>query len=115
MGAEKTSRINIRVSQSEHDAVTRRARAAGLSYSEYIRRAVLSDGSRPIIRTDPEGLRKVYVDLKRAGNLLNQCARELNTYHQPDAVEERLKTALVAVANASSAVSKFIADARKSV
>lgn len=115
MGARRTARINVRIARSEHDAIERRARASGLSFSEYVRRSALSDFDRPVIRTDPEELRKVYVNLRRSGNLLNQCARELNTHHRPDRIEAELSEAFHAVARASADVSDFIADARKSV
>lgn len=115
MGVQMTSRVNIRVSPAEHDAITRRARAAGLSFSEYIRRSALSDSDRPVIRTNAEELRNVYVGLRKAGGLLNQCARELNTRHRPDQLEAELQAAFRAVAQAATDVSEFIADARRSV
>lgn len=115
MRGGKTARINIRVTESELKAIKHRSRAAGLTSSEYVRRAALADANRPVIRTDVETLQRTYANLRRSGNLLNQCARELNTHHRPEGIETELRAALHAVALASEDISGFIADARKSI
>lgn len=115
MSAPKGARINIRVSQAEHGAIERRARAAGLGISEYIRRAALSDSDRPVIRTQPVELHKLLVQMKRAGNNLNQLAREINTHHRLDRVECELQTTLSSVSKAAADVSEFLAGARQSI
>ena len=56
---------------------------------------------------------KARADLRRAGGLLNQVARELNTRHRPNQVETALEHALRTVARASEDVSKLISDARR--
>ena len=111
----KTSRLNIRLAAGEREAIRLRASQAGLSVSEYIRASALRDEGRPVIRTDPEALKKVYADLRRAGSNLNQCARVLNTHHRPELAERELELAFCAIAKASEDVSAFIAETRKSI
>lgn len=115
MKGQKTSRLNVRITAEEHALIGHRASAAGLTMSEYMRRAALNDRDRPIIRTDAEGLQALLRNLKRAGGNLNQCARELNTHHKPDRIEDELAIALSAVAAASNEVTAFIRDARNSI
>ena len=111
----KASRLNIRLTAGEREAIRLRASQAGLSVSEYIRASALRDDSRPVIRTDAAALKKIYADLRRAGSNLNQCARELNTHHRPANVERELELAFCAIAKASEDVSAFIAETRKSI
>ncbi|NJL82321.1 MAG: plasmid mobilization relaxosome protein MobC [Chloroflexaceae bacterium] len=53
----------------------RRAKAAGLKLSEYLRRAGLKKNQ---LRTVPEINRQVYGELGRIGNNLNQLAKAYN-------------------------------------
>ena len=53
--------------------------------------------------------------VKRAGGLLNQVARVLNTTRSPVDVEIELRAALRAVEASSIEVSEFLADARNSM
>ena len=101
----RDGRIYVRVTGRERAAIERRARAAGLSKSEYMRRRSLVDGDRPIIRADSEALRLV-------GSNLNQLAREVNITHDPGRIAPFLDVALVKVGDAADAVSAFLADAR---
>ena len=90
---QRSGRIYVRVSSQERAAIERRAAAAGLSMSDYLRRRALVDGDRPVISTDPETLKLLYRDLALAGsNFLN--------------------AALTRVGSAAEAVSSFLADAR---
>lgn len=115
MEQQKTRRLNIRLNESEHSAIARRSASAGLTISDYVRKCALQDQNRPIIRTDAETLKKLYANLRRAGSNLNQCARELNTRHNQNQVEEELSLVFASVAFAASDVSKFIADTRNSI
>ena len=115
MKDQKTSRLNVRLTAEEHAHIGQCASAAGLTVSEYVRRAALNDGNRPIIRADAESLQALLRNLKRTGGSLNQCARELNTHHKPDRVENELAIAFSAVAAASDEVAAFIRDARNSI
>lgn len=113
--AGSDARLGIRLSWAEHRAIAQRAKAAGLTMSEYVRTCCTTDRTGPVITTDAEELRKIHVDLRKIGGSLNQVARELNTRHRPDDIEDSLHTALSAVAQASQDVSIFISDARRSV
>lgn len=108
----RDGRVYVRVSSEERAAIERRARAAGLSKSEYMRRRSLVDGDRPIIRADSEALRLLYRDLRLVGSNLNQLAREVNITHDPGRIAPFLDVALVKVGDAADAVSAFLADAR---
>lgn len=108
----RNGRIYVRVTGRERTAIERRARAAGLSKSEYMRRRSLVDGDRPIIRADSETLRLLYRDLRLVGSNLNQLAREVNITHDPGRISPFLNIALAKVGDAADAVSAFLADAR---
>lgn len=111
-GSHRSERIYIRVTPRERAAIVRRARAAGLSASEYVRRRSLVDGNRPVIATDPETLRVLYRDLRLAGSNLNQLAHEVHITHDPGRISPFLNAALTRVGSAAEAVSSFLADAR---
>lgn len=115
MTSQKDARLNVRLTKQEHATVLLRAKRAGLTASEYVRRTALQDTDRPIIHTDVDLLRDIYRNLRRAGSNLNQCARELNTHHKPNAIEDQLKRALAMVAVASEEVANFITEARESI
>lgn len=115
MDGQKTCRLNIRLTESERARIAERAASAGLSISDYTRKCALQDQDHPIIRTDAESLKKVYVNLRRAGANLNQCARELNTHHRPNQVEQELTLAFAALTRATTDISQFMADARNSI
>lgn len=109
----KGARINVRLSAAERDALRRRAELAGVTVSEYVRRRALSDGDRTVVYVDESELKKLFVQLRRVGSNLNQCARELNTHHNPACVNDALLNAFDAVAKASEDVSGFISESRK--
>ncbi len=108
----RNGRIYVRVTGGERAAIERRARAAGLSKSEYMRRRSLVDSDRPVIHTDPEALKLLYRDLRLVGSNLNQLAREVNITHDLGRIAPFLDVALVKVGDAADAVSAFLADAR---
>lgn len=108
-------RLNVRLASDEHQILVSRARAYGLTMSDFVRYRCLEDDERPRIVTDVEALRKIHVNLRRAGSNLNQCARELNTHHNPVPIDNALTEAFNAVSKASKDVSEFISDARKSI
>ena len=115
MDSQKTCRLNVRLTEAERAAIAQRAASAGLTISDYARKCALQDKDRPVIRTDAETLKKLYVNLRRAGANLNQCARELHTHHRPNQVEQELTIAFAALTHATTEISQFIADARNSI
>ena len=115
MTAGRRARMEVRLTEAERGEILRRAASAGVSASEYMRRRTLRDDDIPTIRTDAETLRRIYVNIKRAGGMLNQVARVLNTTRSPVDVEVELRAALGAVEASSIEVSEFLADARNSM
>lgn len=107
--------MELRLTEAERGEIFRRATSAGATASDYMRNRALQDDDRPTIRTDAETLQRIYVNIKRAGGLLNQVARILNTTRSPVDVEVELRAALRAVEASSIEVSKFLADARNSL
>ena len=105
--------LGVRLSQADRAAIKARADGAGLTVSEYVRRRCTEDRDGPVVEVDAAELKKTHADLRRAGGLLNQVARELNTRHRPNQVETALEHALRTVARASEDVSKLISDARR--
>lgn len=109
---QRSGRIYVRVSSQERAAIERRAAAAGLNISDYLRRRALVDGNRPVISTDTETLKLLYRDLRLAGSNLNQLAHEAHITHDPGRISPFLNAALTGVGSAAEAVSSFLADAR---
>ena len=109
---QRLGRIYVRVTSQERATIARRADAAGLSMSEYLRRRSLVDGDRPIIATDPETLKLLYRDFRLAASNLNQLTREVHITHDPGRIAPFLDAALIKVGNAADAVSDFLTDAR---
>ncbi|WP_303051456.1 hypothetical protein [uncultured Slackia sp.] len=107
--------MEVRLTEAERDEIFRRAASAGVTASDYVRRRALRDDDSPVIRVDAEILQRTYMNIKRAGGLLNQVARVLNTTRSPVDVEIELRAALRAVEASSVEVSEFLADARNSL
>lgn len=80
----RTARILIRALPEEQQEIRDRARAAGLSAPEFLRRAALSRRIDPQARLTAEALR----ELSRIGNNLNQIAYEahIGRYNQEKAL-----------------------------
>ena len=115
MPRQRTSRIQLRMTSSERANVEQHAHDAGLGLSEYVRRRLKSDGAVPFIKTDVETLRLLYRDLRYAGNNVNQIARQLNKWGTPEGIKRQISSALYSIAEASSAVSKFINETQASI
>lgn len=115
MSAGRSARMEVRLTEAERGEIFRRAASAGATASDYVRRRALQDENRPVIRVDAQMLRRIYVNIKRAGGLLNQVARVLNTTRSPIDVEVELRAALRAVEASSIEASEFLADARNSM
>lgn len=115
--SEKTGgkRLNVRVSEAEHAAISARAAEARTTISEYVRKRALRDerGPRPI-EVDARELQRIYRDLRHAGGNLNQVCRWLNSHRSTAAnMENEIKSALEATRCASSQVAEFIAEVRE--
>ncbi|MEL6216978.1 MAG: plasmid mobilization relaxosome protein MobC [Pseudomonadota bacterium] len=79
--------VKARVSPAEHADILVRAAGAGVSASEFLRRAALS--GEVVVQPAPEGDFETVDQLRRIGVNLNQLARVANrTGYLPDGLEE---------------------------
>ena len=87
---QRTIVIAFRVSQSEHAIISNNAETIGLSTAEYIRRKCTGK-SLPNKKVSPLD-RKLFVELSRMGNNLNQLARVSNSgIHAPFSISKQLE------------------------
>jgi len=87
---QRTIVIAFRVTQSEYLIITNNAKTIGLSTAEYIRRKCTGK-SLPKKKVDPLD-RKLFVELSRMGNNLNQLARVSNSgIHDPFSISKQLE------------------------
>lgn len=108
--------FHVRATENEHRRAMAKAHAAGVTLSELIRSRIFDDENRSLIQTDPEQLRAVYANLRKAGGNLNQVVRLCNTRKQmADQLAPELNQALAAVTKAAEDVSEFLAEARRSI
>jgi mobilization protein NikA len=87
----KALRINVRVAPDDHSQIARKATAAGISMSEYMRIAAL--GMTPDRRNPPRTTREVvqalpidpalFHELRRQGVNLHQIVKHLNIHQTP--------------------------------
>lgn len=112
MAKKRTLCIHFRVSPEESAAIVRRSAAAGLTKSEYIRRAALrANDDRVVYEADVETLRKLYRALRVSGGNVNQIARLTHTKAKNlPAIEVEAAPALAALSRAAADVSDFIAE-----
>ena len=86
MGAGRAVWVKIRASEAERAAWHAKARAAGLSLSDLVRRSVGRVRTWTVAHTELE--RERTRELARIGSNLNQIARWANTYREAaDALE----------------------------
>ena len=75
----KSARIYIRVAPHERDLLRKKAKRAGLSVSDYVRKMLIhGDCNVTVISTD--ALDAIDLELTRRGTNLNQMVKFLNTY-----------------------------------
>lgn len=87
---QRTIVIAFRVSQSEYVIIGNNAETIGLSTAEYIRRKCTGK-SLPNKKVNPLD-RKLFVELSRVGNNLNQIARVSNSgIHDPFGITKQLE------------------------
>ena len=73
---KKTAKINLRVTPEEYISIKKKAKKAGLSTSELIRR--LLDGET-IVEAPSVDFYEMIREIKRVGSNLNQVLHKLNT------------------------------------
>lgn len=116
MDVQKTTRINVRLSQADRKAIASAAKACGVSMSDFVRYRCLEDDDRPRIVVDTETLKSLYRDQRRIGGLLNQLLRHANTRRQDlPGLAEQTSQALEQLGRTTEQISKLIEDARASI
>lgn len=117
MTKKRTQCIHVRVSPDEGAAIARRSAAAGMTKSEYVRRAALRDNDgRVAYEADVGTLRKLYRALRVSGGNVNQLARWSHSRIQnPAEIETAIAPALASLSRAAADVSDFIAEIHSSI
>ena len=111
---ERTSRLAVRLSDSERDYVRKRAKTARLSLSEYIRVSVLGDAY--VSTVDPERqklLHELSRELGKQGSNLNQIAKHLNTRGESQQGEGMLAELFDSLVAAHNAVRRAMAERKR--
>lgn len=115
MTSKHAKRLNVRMSQSDYEALARAAEASGLTISDFVRFRCLEDDGRPRIVVGAEALRAPYSNERRIGGLLNQLLRHANTRHQDfPQLAAQAQAALAQLEESTRQVSELIAEARSS-
>lgn len=117
MTKKRTRCIHVRVSPEESAAIMRRSAAAGLTKSEYVRRAALqAHDDRVFYEVDVDILHKIYRALRISGGNVNQLARWSHSRIQnPAEIEAAIAPALASLSRAAADVSDFIAEIHSSI
>ncbi len=115
MGSSHTRRLNVRMPQSDYEALAAAAGASGLTISDFVRFRCLEDDGRPRIVVDAGTLKAIYANERRVGGLLNQLLRHANARHQdfPE-LAMQAQAVLAQLEESSKQVSELIAEARAS-
>lgn len=90
-----------------------RSATFGMAPSAFMREAALLRDEKPVKIADAGELAAMRTDLKRIGNLLNQCTRTLHTHGPDDATLPLLQTATANVAEAASRISELLAESEE--
>lgn len=110
-----THRLEVRLTEVDDMAIRDRARAVGLSRSEYMRRVATHSDDVPRIIVDTDELKRIHTDLRRIGSNLNQIARELNTHHRTECITGSIDGVLSKVAETTDEVANLIITTRNSL
>ncbi|HDM8225462.1 TPA: mobilization protein [Vibrio campbellii] len=86
-----TKYVGFRLPIDEYEKFSDKAKAANLTLTEYLRRAVLSDetvikANKPKASKDKSQLLYLY---NKTSNNMNQLAHQTNTYHQQGALNSK--------------------------
>jgi hypothetical protein len=113
MTTTRNKTLKIRLTSPESTTLKARARAAGLTRSEYIRRVAIKGRKLQPVSIDADSLRQIYAELRRQGGNINQIARELNTHHQLDSsVSRHIDSTLAQQERAALLLAELLSDAR---
>ena len=115
MTSKHIRRLNVRMSQSDYEALARAAGASGLTISDFVRFRCLEDDGRPRIVVDAEALRALYSNERRVGGLLHQLLRHANPRHQGfPQLAAQAQAALAQLEESTRQISELIAETRAS-
>lgn len=99
--SKKNKVIRARISTKDYEKFLKRVEESGLTKSEFLRQCATQT---KIYDTDP--LRKLYFELKKEGNNLNQLTRQLNQYDKP--TEEKIKSEIKEIENLYLEIKNFL-------
>ena len=109
-GNPRDQHINVRMSPGERAEIEARSAAFGMPPSTFMRESALLRDEKPVRVADAGELAAMRTDLKRIGNLLNQCTRALHTHGPDDATLPLLRAATANVSDAASGISRLLAE-----
>lgn len=90
----KDKQVKVYMTEAERQILQRKARAAGLSVSDFVRLSLIHSDKCEINTIDTEDLRKAVFELNKQGVNLNQFMHWLNTYKQNGFDTERANRVL---------------------
>lgn len=109
-GNPRDQHINVRMSPGERAEIEARSAAFGMPPSTFMRESALLRDEKPVRVADAGELAAMRTDLKRIGNLLNQCTRVLHTHGPDGATLPLLRAATANVSDAASGISRLLAE-----
>lgn len=109
-GRPRDQHINVRVTPEERAAIMTRSTAFGMAPSTFMRQSAMLREEKPVRVADADELTAMRTDLKRIGNLLNQCTRALHTHGPDDATLPLLRGATANVSDAALGISRLLAE-----
>lgn len=102
--------MNVRLTAAERAAIMERSAAFEMAPSAFMRESALLRDEKPVRVAEAGELAAMRTDLKRIGNLLNQCTRALHTHGPDDATLPLLRAATANVSDAASGISRLLTD-----
>lgn len=108
----KTERLEIRITPEEKITVKNLASSSNMTVSEYLRSCILSSEERLVI-VDNQEVRNGFIQIKRAGNNLNQIARAINMHHFYPSLSSELEESLHLLQQASKSCLEFIESLKR--
>lgn len=109
-GNPRVQHINVRMSPEERATIMARSSAFGMAPSTFMRESALLRDEKPVRVAEAGELAAMRTDLKRIGNLLNQCTRALHTHGPDDATLPLLRATTAKVSEAASGISRLLAE-----
>ena len=109
----KGARVEVRMTESEKEALKQKAAKNGMTVSEYARTLLVNSDDATIRVIDTEPLRKAAHELAKQGTNLNQFMKFLNTYGAMAFDQDEAKAVLEKEVSAFSEITEALAALRK--